>query len=52
MVLLVISAVLASLALGVMIAYAVCLAMFELFRVHVHGVRPATLRIEAKTAHP
>ena len=52
MILLVISAVLAALALGVTIAYGVCLALFALFRIHVSSHRPATLHIEPKTAHP
>ncbi len=51
MMLLVISAILASLALGVTIAYAVCLALFQLFRVHVRAQSPAPLRMHTKIAH-
>jgi hypothetical protein len=50
MMLLVISAILASLALGVTLAYAVCLALFTLFRIHVQTQRPAPLSMRTKTA--
>lgn len=52
MMLLVISAILASLAFGVMIAYATCSALFTLFRMHVRATRPAALPMQAKIAHP
>ncbi len=49
MMLLVISAILASLAMGVTIAYALCSALFTLFRIHVQGQRPAPLRIHSES---
>jgi len=37
-------AVLASLAVGVLVAYGVCIAMFEAFRMHVRQVAQTTAR--------
>jgi uncharacterized membrane protein len=51
MMLLVVSAILASLALGVTIAYALCLALFTLFRIHVRAQSPVRLRMQTKTVH-
>lgn len=51
MMLLVISAILASLAMGVTIAYGVCSALFTLFRMHVRTKSVAPLRMQTKTAH-
>ena len=51
MMLLVVSAILASLAMGVTLAYALCLALFTLFRVHVRAQSPARLRMQTKTVH-
>ena len=50
MMLLMISTVLASLAMGVTIAYALCSLLFLLFRTHVRAHRTVPLRIHAKTA--
>jgi hypothetical protein len=36
-----VAAILASLAMGVLVAYGVCLAMFELFRIHAQQVAGA-----------
>ena len=49
MMLLVISAILASLAMGVTIAYAVCVALFTLFRIQVRAHSPVPLRMQPKT---
>jgi hypothetical protein len=43
-----VSGVLASLALGVLIAYAVCLALFGLFKIHARQL--AAARVEARAA--
>jgi hypothetical protein len=51
MMLLVISAILASLAIGVTIAYALCNALFALFRMRVRAHSPARLQIHAKIAN-
>ncbi len=51
MMLLVISAILASLAMGVTIAYALCSVLFVLFRTRVRAQSPAGLPMQAKTAH-
>ncbi len=55
MMLLVVSAILASLAMGVTIAYALCCALFTLFRVHTRTQArtpvPAALTMQAKTAN-
>jgi hypothetical protein len=51
MMLLVISAILASLALGVTIAYAACCGLFMLFRMRVRAQSPAQLRMQTKIAH-
>ena len=50
MMLLVVSAIFASLAMGVTIAYALCSALFALFRVRVRAQRPAQLQMQTKTA--
>jgi uncharacterized membrane protein len=42
-------AVLASLAAGVLVAYAVCLSMFELFRIHAKQVHAARVAPVAST---
>jgi uncharacterized protein (DUF2062 family) len=39
-----ICAVLASLAVGVLVAYGVCIAMFELFRMHARQVAESSAR--------
>jgi uncharacterized membrane protein len=52
MMLLVFSAILASLAFGVVIAYATCSILFRLFRMHVRATHPAPLPMQAKIAHP
>ncbi len=49
MMLLMISTALASLAMGVTIAYALCSMLFALFRIHARAQKPASLRIQA---HP
>ena len=51
MMLLVISAILASLALGVTISYGLCSALFTLFRMRVQAQSPARLPMQTKTAH-
>jgi len=51
MMLLVVSAILASLAMGVTIAYALCTALFALFRMRVRAHSPARLRMQTKTAN-
>lgn len=55
MMLLVVSAILASLALGVTIAYATCSILFTLFRMHVRAKSladsPASLPMRAKVVH-
>jgi hypothetical protein len=48
MMLLMISTALASLALGVTIAYALCSALFAIFRMHVRTHVAAPLGIQAK----
>lgn len=48
MMLLMISTALASLAIGVTIAYALCSALFALFRMHVRSHSPVRLRMHAK----
>ncbi|MHB8303142.1 MAG: hypothetical protein ACYDC6_09960 [Acidobacteriaceae bacterium] len=50
MMLLMISTALASLAMGVTLAYAVCLALFTVFRMRVQQHAAATLRIQSKAA--
>ncbi len=52
MMLLVISAILASLAMGVTIAYGLCTALFALLRVHVRSHGPARLHIHPESVHP
>jgi hypothetical protein len=52
MMVLMISTILASLALGVTIAYALCSALFTIFRIHTQGKRPAALQMHTKIAHP
>lgn len=51
MMVLVVSAILASLAMGVTLAYGLCSAMFSLFRMHVKATAPARLPMQPKTAH-
>lgn len=50
MMLLAISAILASLAIGVTIAYGLCSALFAIFRMRVRAQNPARLRMQAKIA--
>lgn len=52
MMVLMISTILASLALGVTIAYALCSALFTLFRIHTRARRPVPLPMQRKIAHP
>lgn len=51
MMLLVISAILASFALGITIAYAACSALFTLFRMRVQAQTPPRLHMQTKVAH-
>lgn len=51
MMLLVISAILASFALGVTVAYALCSALLTLFRMRAQAESLARLRMQTKTAH-
>lgn len=51
MMLLVISAILASFALGVMIAYWLCSALFTVFRMHVQTRTRTPLPMQTKPAH-
>lgn len=48
MMLLMISTALASLAMGVTVAYALCSALFAIFRMHVRAQVAAPLRIQPK----
>lgn len=50
MMLLMVSTALASLAIGVTIAYALCSALFALFRMHVRSHRSVPLRMQTKAA--
>lgn len=50
MMLLVLSAILASLAMGVTCAYGLCCAMFALFRIHVRAHQPNMTPMQVKTA--
>jgi hypothetical protein len=52
MMLLVASAIVASLAAGVVIAYGVCSALLTVFRLHARTNRPAPLPMRTKTARP
>ena len=45
-----VSAVLAALATGVLLAYAVCVSMFTAFRIHVRNVATSTMRAQTTTA--
>ena len=49
MMLLMISTALASLAMGITIAYALCSMLFALFRIHTRAQKPTPLRIQT---HP
>lgn len=51
MILLVVSAILASLATGVVISYGICSALFTVFQIHARAHRPAPLPMQTKTAH-
>jgi hypothetical protein len=51
MMLLVVSAILASLAIGVTIAYGLCSALFMLFRIHTQANSPAPIRMQTKIAN-
>ena len=43
-------AVLAALAAGVLLAYAVCVSMFTVFRIHVRNVATSAVRAQTTTA--
>ena len=51
MMLLVVSAILASLAVGVTLAYGLCSALFTLFRIHTRVKRPVPIAMQTKIAN-
>ncbi|MEO6966443.1 MAG: hypothetical protein ABI076_11200 [Acidobacteriaceae bacterium] len=51
MILFLISTILASLALGVALAYGLCSALFAVARMHVHAHDSAQLQIQAKVVN-
>ncbi|MHB1936253.1 MAG: hypothetical protein ACYCOR_06680 [Acidobacteriaceae bacterium] len=52
MIVLMISTILASVAMGVALAYGFCCALFAVAKMHVRSQHPAPLRIQAKSANP
>jgi hypothetical protein len=52
MMLLMVSTILASLAMGVALAYALCSALFAMARMHVRAHNSAGLQIQTKIANP
>lgn len=52
MILLMISTIVASLAMGVAIAYALCSALFAMARMHIRALKPPPLRMQTKILNP
>ncbi|MGO8719784.1 MAG: hypothetical protein ACLQMO_11265 [Acidobacteriaceae bacterium] len=52
MILLMVSTILASVALGVALAYGFCSALFAVAKMHVRAQNPAALQVQAKSANP
>jgi hypothetical protein len=52
MIVLMVSTILASVAMGVALAYGCCSALFAMAKMHVRAQHPAPLRIQAKSANP
>ena len=52
MILLMVSTILASVAMGVAIAYGFCSALFAMAKMHVRSQNPAALQIQTKSANP
>lgn len=52
MMLLMVSTILASLAMGVALAYVLCSALFAMAKIHVRAHNSAGLQIQTKVANP
>lgn len=52
MIVLMVSTILASVALGVALAYGFCSGLFAMAKLHVRSQSPAALRIQTKSANP
>lgn len=52
MIVLMVSTILASVAMGVALAYGCCSALFAIAKMRVRAQHPAPLRIQAKSANP
>ncbi|HVC89931.1 MAG TPA: hypothetical protein VND66_04825 [Acidobacteriaceae bacterium] len=52
MMLLMVSTILASVAMGVALAHGLCSALFALARMHVRAQKPAPLQMQTKIANP
>ncbi len=52
MIVLMISTILASVAMGVALAYGCCSALFAMAKIHVRSHHPAPLQIQTKSANP
>ena len=52
MIVLMVSTILASVAMGVALAYGCCSALVAMAKMHVRAQHPAPLRIQAKSANP